>query len=515
MNTFLRLQLLGSVFVAGLTVLFLEIAGARFLAPYYGSSLYVWSSLISVTLLSIAFGAWWGGRLADLRPGMTTMSSLWFGAAVWTGLIPFLRSFAVPLTERMDLRVGVLITAMILYFIPLTILSAVPPLAFKMADPVREKLGSTLGDFSAAGTGGSLVGAIATGFLLVPNFSMTRLFQSFSAILVLFGVLCLWKGGKKAALAMGALLWAAGLFLLGSGVREGLVRFGNQNVILVDQRSSLYGHLKVADMGRFRMLLMDGIMQGGVLWPEGRTLYPYAGYMEALSMASCPGAKKVLAVGLGAGIIPMWFMNRGLDVEAVDINPQMLEMAKMWFGFRSPPVAVHIDDGRRFIQRSESSSYDLVILDVFNGEEIPYHLLTEEAFADVRRLLRPGGAFLINYVSYREKPRTRVTATLVRELRTSFEKVDVFAAGQPDRLNNLIVVALPSAREYAKIPPVETSAEEVTDLSAILADRIDLAEPYPSRLTDDHAPLEWLDRRVRFAWRKEMLDYFGTVMKGI
>lgn len=511
--TLLRARLFTSVFAAGLTVLFVEIAGARFLAPHFGSSLYVWSALISVTLLSIAFGAWWGGRLADQAPGTGTLSILWFASAVFVGLVPILRQAVVPLTERFDLRIGVLITAMLLYFFPLALLSAIPPLAVKLADPSRERLGSTVGLLSALGTAGSFAGSMLTGFVLVPNFHLARLFHGFSVLLILFGVFCAWRGGKRATLVIGALAWSAGVLLFTGGAREGLVRLGNQVVTLVAQRNSLYGQLKVVEMGRYRMLLMDGIMQGGVLWPEGRTLYPYASYMEILALASVPKAKRVLVVGLGAGILPTWFARNGYEVDVVEINPQMDQLARDWFGLKVPPVRVFIDDGRRFVRRTSDASYDLVLVDAFSGEEIPSHLLTEEAFADLRRILAPGGALLLNYVSYREPEKGTITATVARTVRTAFPSVEVFAAGRPNTLNNLIVVARPTEAPYAPVPPVETSGNENLTLDEVLRDRLALPPPATLRLVDDHAPVEWLERDIRFAWRREMLDYFGTVLK--
>ncbi len=508
-----RIQLFYSVFVAGLTVLSVEIAGARYLAPHFGSSLYVWSALISVTLLSIAFGAWWGGRLADRAPGAVTLASLWFAAALCLGFVPLLRSAVVPLTERLDLRVGVLITAMVLYFLPLGLLSAIPPLAVKMADPVRDHLGRTVGLMSALGTAGSFAGSILTGFVFVPHFSMTRLFQGLSALLVVSGLFCAWRLGRRSALLTGVLLWGAALFLFGGGAKEGMAKFGDQVVTLAAQKSSLYGQLKVVDMGRYRMLLMDSIMQGGMLWPEGRTLYPYASYMEILSLASVPEAKRVLMVGLGAGVLPTWFAKNGYEVDVVEINGQMLELARDWFGLKVPPVRVFIDDGRRFMQACPPATYDLILMDAFNGEEVPAHLLTEEAFAVVKRALKPEGAFLTNYVAYREKSRSRMTATLVQTMKTSFPSVEVFAAGRPEVLNNLILVAREEARPFAKVPDIETSGNERLSLGMVVADRIELAEPLPVRLTDDHVPVEWLERDVRFAWRKEMLGYFGSILK--
>jgi spermidine synthase len=271
----------------------------------------------------------------------------------------------------------------------------------------------------------------------------------------------------------------------------------------------------VADMGRIRMLLMDGIIQGGVLRPEGRNLYPYAGYIEALSLAAVPDAKRILVIGLGAGVIPTSFHRQGLDVESVEINPQMTALARDYFDLPSPPMKVYHDDGRRFIRRCAPETYDVIIQDAYNGEEIPQHLLTHEAFQEVRRALRPGGALILNYVSYPEKPKTRMVATIKKVLEKTYPKVDIFAAGVPGKLNNLILVAMTQERAYSTVKPVYTSIDETSTLEEILKTRLETAEPYNLELNDDHAPLDWLDRRVRYAWRREMIEHFGEVLKGI
>jgi len=86
-----------AVFFAGASVLFIELAGARLLAPVYGSSLYVWSALIAVTLLSIAGGAWGGGWLADRCPQPRIIAFLWLAASFTMGLTIPLRVFVFSL----------------------------------------------------------------------------------------------------------------------------------------------------------------------------------------------------------------------------------------------------------------------------------------------------------------------------------------------------------------------------------------------------------------------------------
>ena len=70
------------VFVSGAVVMILELVASRLLAPYVGTSLVVWTSLIGVILGSLSLGYWWGGRLADRRPEPRMLSLILLAAAV-------------------------------------------------------------------------------------------------------------------------------------------------------------------------------------------------------------------------------------------------------------------------------------------------------------------------------------------------------------------------------------------------------------------------------------------------
>src|SRR5688572_8514253 len=79
------------VFVTGGVILVLEIVGARLISPVYGSSLNVWSSLITVTLLALAIGYETGGRLADRFPSHDTLQWLLGTAGAFIVAVPALR----------------------------------------------------------------------------------------------------------------------------------------------------------------------------------------------------------------------------------------------------------------------------------------------------------------------------------------------------------------------------------------------------------------------------------------
>src|SRR5436190_16796373 len=120
------------VSLSGASVLVLEILGTRILGPFYGVSLYLWSALISVTLAALSVGYWVGGRLADRRPEAGFLGRLVLFAGLWTAAIPWLRQPLLAATESWGLRVAVLVTALVLFGPPLTLLGMVSPFAIRL-----------------------------------------------------------------------------------------------------------------------------------------------------------------------------------------------------------------------------------------------------------------------------------------------------------------------------------------------------------------------------------------------
>src|SRR5512134_1589330 len=98
------LGLYAVVSVSGAAVLALEILGTRILGPFYGVSLYLWSALITVTLLALSIGYLLGGRWADRGPRLRRLGGLLVLAGLWTILAPVLRAPLLRATEPLGLR---------------------------------------------------------------------------------------------------------------------------------------------------------------------------------------------------------------------------------------------------------------------------------------------------------------------------------------------------------------------------------------------------------------------------
>ena len=123
--------------------------------------------------------------------------------------------------------------------------------------------------------------------------------------------------------------------------------------------------------------------------------------MAMSSLLFTPDPQSILVIGLGGGTLPMAFAELfpGAHIDAVEIDPAVVRVAKDYFGFQaSDQVVVHTQDARVWTKRAlrQSRRYDIVILDAFNGEYIPEHLMTREYLQETQSLLTPNGTLMAN-----------------------------------------------------------------------------------------------------------------------
>jgi len=164
--------------------LIVEIMGARILAPFYGSTIYVWSSLITSTLAALALGYYFGGKLADKRPDMNILYFVIGLAGVLVFFIPFYSNPVLIWTDVLGLRFGPLAASAALFIPSLFLLGMVSPFAVKLATHKIENVGFRAGSLYALATLGSLLGALLAGFVLAPNFSVGSIINYSSLVLI-------------------------------------------------------------------------------------------------------------------------------------------------------------------------------------------------------------------------------------------------------------------------------------------------------------------------------------------
>lgn len=228
-------------------------------------------------------------------------------------------------------------------------------------------------------------------------------------------------------------------------------------------------------------------------------MLPYTRHMMA-GLLYNPRPRRVLVLGLGGGVIPRdlhhYYPQAQIDV--VEIDPAIPPIAKRLFGFRTGErLRVHVDDGRRWIKKrlrdSPGVRYDMVVLDAFNSDYIPFHLMTQEFLLEVRRILSPDGVVVAN-VFYTN----RLFDAELKTFREVFGRCQVFYV--PDSTNAMLVSpgkALPTltrGEAMERADGVQRERGFHFDLPGVARQLRESVRPDGSArvLTDDRAPVNWL-----------------------
>jgi spermidine synthase len=443
-----RLQLV--VFLSGAVLMSLELLGSRVLAPSFGSSIFVWGSLISVFLTALAVGYGLGGRLADRRPSPSTISMILSAAAVL--ILPAVQ-WAPPLLQALvrsglETRWSALTASMILFLPPSLAIGMVSPFAVRLGVRQLATVGSVAGGYSALSTAGSILGTLLTAFLLIPSFPVQALLLLLAGTLAFCGLLMV-RDLRSVSVAGAATLTCALSAFLQASPQEA----GDEKILLV--RDSAYHHIVVAEMDRIRHMRFDNLRQGAVFLDDpSRPVYAYA---EGLSLAWAlrPGIRRVCQVGLGTGAVPrmMTRLLPDVSVDSVEIDPVVRDIAKQYFLYEeSDKVRTIVEDGRVFLARG-GDPYDLIFLDAYNGTGLPFHLMTREFFQIARGRLKPEGVFAANFVGSLMGRDSRLFWASYQTIRREFGQVYILspelAAGSTTFQGNLILLATISADPVA------------------------------------------------------------------
>ncbi|MEM7393042.1 MAG: fused MFS/spermidine synthase, partial [Verrucomicrobiota bacterium] len=179
------------VFISGLVVLGAELSASRLLAPFFGTSLPVWTSLIGLILICIAIGNWIGGRLADRSPHLRTLLHFCFAGAVLIALVPMLSKpvLAIATQQFNQMNVGMLVGSFIgvalLLGLPMILLGCVTPFAVRIATDDVQAAGRIAGRIFAASTIGSFVGCFLPVLILIPTYGTRWTFILLGSLLIL------------------------------------------------------------------------------------------------------------------------------------------------------------------------------------------------------------------------------------------------------------------------------------------------------------------------------------------
>ncbi len=477
------LRWLAATIVAGGVLMSLEMAAVRLLAPYFGYSIYVWGTTICVVMAAMVAGYAIGGRLADTARAEAHLFVAILSSAAWQLLALWTMHLLLPWLADTSEVIGVTLAALILFAPSMVALAATGPILVRLCAQMGT-IGRAAGLIYALSTAGSMGGIVATIFWLLPRLGTHATLQVLCATSFLIGAAGLLTVGRRRELGLAV---AAGLVPVlmapGLGWSEGSLWTAE----------SSYNLVRVVQRGGRRLLQLNHpssihtVRDGGGVW----TGFYYDAF--ALGPLLVP-ARRALVLGMGAGgsIRSMRLTNPEIAIDAVEIDPRVVEAATRWFDVDPASdgrLRVHVMDARRFLSR-DRGTYDLVQLDVYQGGPyIPFHLVTEECFRLARARMSDDALLMMNV--FDRGPDTALLRSLAATLRRVFPSVMV---GHTDAGNFMLFAftRLPSAERLRYRPAVLQANTGVRDMEIREAARADSTAVF----TDDLAPIEDMTRRM-------------------
>ena len=523
-----------AVFIAGGVLLGLEIASSRVLAPLFGNSLYVWGSLIGIVLAGLSTGYWLGGIIADRYPTPRLLVGLLGGGALLVLAIPFVDGWILDRVVAWDPgpRLNPVIATILLFGVPSVVLGSVSPVAVRLKARSIEKLGRTAGRLFAVSTAGSIAGTFLTSFWLIPELGTDQVLASAAIALVLAAAAVALVERLVIAFAVALMIAGAGLGAVvslapdkGGTVaasqlqnwspvyrqrsveeREGGIEEAQSGYTILRTKDSQYHRIAVVEDDESRYLRFDSSFQSGMYIDDPyRTRFQYSDYLQ-LSFAYKAQTRRILYVGLGGGSAPKrtWRDFPGVRIDVVELDPEVVDIAYEYFALpRDPRLVVDVEDGRRYVSTREGP-WDVIVIDAFYADSIPFHLATREFLDLARSRLAPGGLVVTNIIGAVRGPDSRLFRSMLRTYRTVFPTVAVHpvldsGGNDLESVRNIIVVAGDGAAPSKQFlldrwREVRRRSPGSPDLVAAINGRVDA--PIPTQdvpvLTDDYAPTDAL-----------------------
>lgn len=475
------------VFVCGMVVMILEMVGSRVLAPYLGSSIIVWTSLIGIILGSLSLGYWWGGSRADRNPSYRSLAGIILLAAFFIAGIALAKSFVLDfLQDRItSLHIASAIATIVLFAPPGVLLGMVSPYAVKLKLISLENSGNTVGRLYAISTIGSILGTFLGGFYLIALVGSTCILYVLSIALAAVS-LVVFLGDRKlklASIGLFILLMAAALSYESYQAAGGLhdVDTNYNRIIVFEGKDSRSGSIRI-------MTTHPKAMQSAVkVDAPSELILPYTKYYNLATWFK-PGAKKYLILGGGGYSYPKYVLDRYPEatIDVVEIDPGVTKLAEEFFFLKPDPrLRIFHEDARSFLRRT-NEKYDAILVDVFNSHySIPFHLTTRETVESIDRRLADDGVVIVNILSGIEGKAGRLLRAEYATYKSVFKNVGLFPVANMEDTStwqNVMLVAPKSGKNFEGDDP------EYEGLLSHLWKR-PVSEDVPI-LTDDYAPVD-------------------------
>jgi len=477
------------IFTGGAIVMILELIGSRLLAPYLGTSIFVWASLIGIILGALSLGYYLGGFFSGKNPQLKFLTQVLFLAGLSILLITLIKEPVLVLSMKMGIKTGSVFATLILFTLPSIILGIVSPYAIRLKIENIEGAGGVAGNLYALSTIGSIFGTFLAGFYLIPTFGSTQILFGLSLILIAISLL----GGKKMfkliALALIVSVWIAYQF------------FPSPYVFEAD---SAYNHIRVKDLVDLRTnrelrILYLATEMHSIIYKDSDELYAEYHKLYQLDSLFKPEIRKALTLGAGAYVAPIDFLKRfpASEMTVVEIDPKVTEVAKNYFKLKADPRLKIIHEDARIFLNNNQETFDVIYGDAFASFfSVPFQLTSKEAIGKIYNSLTKDGIFVLNLISSIEGEKSIFFQAEYKTLKEYFGQIYIFPTyyfdqNSAEKHQNLILIATKDKNRLSKTELLEKANSSQKDLVKNLWDQEIIIDENTKVLTDDFAPVDF------------------------
>ncbi len=498
-----KVYLLILSFTSGLTIMAVEISASRLIAPYFGTSTFVWTNIIGVIMVALAIGYFIGGKLADSQPKLKLLLKIILVACFILLLIPFITKPLVEFISQFVLILqsatflifaGSLLTVSLLFIVPIILLGIVSPFIIKLLSLIDPQVGKDAGLVFSISTVGSILGTFLPVLVFIPYFGTRKTIIIFSLILIFIVLLGFVKNK-----------WGLILFILISPVFAlPLPKIKDaQGAVFEDE--SVYQYMQVVDENDYRVLkINEGYGIFSVLNKNNILTNYYYDYYNLLPYLDGNAKQQdILILGLAGGTISTqlnhFFANDyDLHIDGVEIDKKLIDLANKYFNLQNNSLTVYNLDGRNFLDYTDKQ-YNGIIIDTYaNQLYISFHLTTKEFFESVKKHLKARGVVAMNVNA------TSTDSPLLKNITNTMKLVfnNVYLVRSKNESWNFMVIASDHDLDFEWLQSI--NHDPALDLVITRTIKNNQKVDYDNNfgyLTDDKAPIEHLTD-----WM--ILDYF-------
>ncbi len=447
-----RLLIYSLVFFSGFASLATEIIGPRLVASLFGSTTVIWAIIISVTLVGISVGYFLGGRVPQKQvlnfiPGIMILNAIWLVALSW-----FIWKIPADVSSAGYFSIGII--AIVSFFPPAVLFSMMSPLAISLVSSSYppETITREVGNIYAIGTLGSVAGALAAAFILIPWVGLSTSLKIFAIGAVLYAIVFM----RPKLRLFGALCLPLVLFFP-LPVYHGVEDF---SAVLLAQKEGYYQTIRIyTDNTTYIRMDLGPTFHAKMSLTDKEPVYGYAA--EMVKLAGDVKGKKLLIIG-GAGHTQARALERrGASITEVEIDPFVIQMSDQYFGKINGKVIA--TDGRAYLEQLRDEKFDFVFVDAFDGlASIPTQLTTLEFFEAVNRALVPGGRLVYNFIGVPSGPKSNSFHAITTTMSAVFADTRASKLGEA-HLVNLILIASNAPMDDIPFPPAPRDGMLLTD----------------------------------------------------